>query len=80
MPTSTSVPGPRHALTACRVVGDRGRSSPRFIGLSVYRYVAAGVRPKTTVRERCDGALSDLITHTPSLWGIRERKLATADG
>ena len=76
MPTSTSVPGPRHALTACRVVGEKESD----LGLSVYRYVAAGVRPKTTVRERCDGALSDLIPHTPSLWGIRERKLATADG
>ena len=34
------------------------------------RCVAAGVRPKTTARERCDGALSDVIPPAPSLWGI----------
>ena len=26
------------------------------LGLSVYRCVAAGIKPKTTARERCDGA------------------------
>ena len=35
----------------------------------MYRYVA-GVRLRTTARERCDGALPGLIPHTPSLWGI----------
>ena len=37
------------------------------IGLSVYRYMAAGVRLRTTARERCDGALPGLIPHAPSL-------------
>ena len=42
------------------------------LGLSGYRCVAAGtgVKSKTTVRERCDGVLSNLIPHTPSRWGI----------
>ena len=35
-----------------------GEPEPLYwqLGLSVYRCVAAGVKPKTTVRERCDGA------------------------
>ena len=33
-----------------------GISAILYIGLSVYRCVAAGVKPKTTARERCDGA------------------------
>ena len=41
----------------------KDRSKHRF-GLSVYRCVAAGVKPKTTVRERRDG--SGVIPHTPS--------------
>ena len=40
----------------------RGKKKRKKGGaLSGYRYVAAGVRLRTTVRERCDGALSGLI-------------------
>ena len=45
--------------------------------------MAAGVRLGTTVGERCDGALSGVIPHTPSIWGIagtaRPRKKETKE-
>ena len=58
----------KHIPQANRVLAARGT---RLVGGGnyrlVYRRVAAEVRPKTTVRERRDGALSSLIPHTPSL-------------
>ena len=36
--------------------GARGVRPALYLGLSGYRCVAAGVKPKTTARERCDGA------------------------
>ena len=55
--------------------GPTASDSPAFGKMTVVRaystngsgLLAAGVRPKATVRERCDGALSDLIPHTPCL-------------
>ena len=56
--------------STCLRVSDAGLS----LGLLLYRFdhilaVAKGVKPKTTVRERCDGALPGLIPQIPSLWG-----------
>ena len=45
------------------------------LGLSVHRCVAAGVKPKTTVRERCDGARVRRNPSYPSLWGWANNKI-----
>ena len=47
----------RHASGALVCHDSHMHDSPMAVGLSVYRCVAAGVKPKTTARERCDGAI-----------------------
>ena len=43
-------------VNGCGIAARPAQSACVLSGLSVYRCVAAGVKPKTTVRERCDGA------------------------